>query len=189
MSVFEYGRVQEAWKDKDGIERTASELLEPEHIGNKEYLMRVDMRTDAFMKGRIAFGPKGVKKPASVGEDQLVIFFEPTSFLEAIIDGNKLKLSGNNMEALIIKPGRTYALKNPAKEIKYFDFTLLNGPFGDINEESNGEISLTEHTEYDPEATEEATQGYTLMTTDGSEKTGVTEGTTRVSSDEFSEEE
>ena len=68
MTVSQIGKtgfVNEDWKYDDG------EICDPKNMKKKSYAMKVTDRLDGKLKGKMCFGPKGVKNMADIDENLL----------------------------------------------------------------------------------------------------------------------
>ena len=59
------GLVDEEWKYEDGG------ICDPERMKKKSYAMKVTARLPQILKGKMCFGPKGVKKNVGLGDNLL----------------------------------------------------------------------------------------------------------------------
>merc|ERR1712037_262020 len=178
MTVSQIGKsgfVNEDWKYDDG------EICDPKNMKKKSYAMKVTDRLDKKLKGKMCFGPKGVKNMAHLDDNLLSLHLPLDSGLKMIIDGNEFNVLGRKSEKAIIKPGSSYAIKNLTKENQFLDFILYPGPIMNKKaDESGDEMTFTEEaTEFQPGETELATN-YTEAT----EFTDSTGASTRVDDEE-----
>lgn len=63
--IAQPGLVDEDWKYEDG------EVCDPERMKKKSYAMKVTARNPQILKGKMCFGPKGVKRNAGLGDNLL----------------------------------------------------------------------------------------------------------------------